>query len=107
MPAQSKSKTPSLRTLRRRFLAEQKPVKDASQGKLSADERSKLFDLIDDAQSSNHRLLADSADLEEARAAFDVAKRNVEIAEADLANTRAENQRIHAEMAPLFHRLTA
>ncbi len=73
---------------------------------LNAAERSELFDLIDDAHSSNHRLLTDSRELEEARDAFAIAKVNLEIAEADLVNERAENQRIHAKLAPLFHRLT-
>jgi len=105
MPA--KSKTPSLRTLRRRFLAEQKPVKDAPAEPLSHNERCELLNHIDDACSSNRRLVENSKDLEDARHAFAIAKTNLEIAEADLAQERVSNQQIHAAMAPLFHRLTA
>lgn len=107
MPAKPKSKTPSLRTLRRRFLAKQKPVKEAPAQPLCHNERCTLLDLIDDAHASNRRLVEDSRELDEARDAFAIAKTNLEIAEADLANERATNQRLHAEMAPLFHRLTA
>lgn len=107
MPAKSKSKTPSLRTLRRRFLAEQKVVNDAPAQPLCHNERCTLLDLIDEAHASNRLLVEDSRDLDEARDAFAIAKTNLEIAEADLANERATNQRLHAEMAPLFHRLTA
>ncbi len=88
---------------RRKFLAAQK-VEPAEP--LDSSERAELFDLIDAAYQSNHRLLANSRELEETRTAFDLAKKNLEIAEADMANERAENQRIQTRMAPLFHRLT-
>ncbi len=80
---------------------------DAPAEKLSDEEYSYLYDLINDAHSSNHRLVKDSSELDAARDAFAVAKSNLEIAEADLAKERDTNQRIHVEMAPLFHRLTA
>lgn len=105
--AKPKSKAPSQRSLRRKFLAEQKPTAQAPLQRLSDEESTRLYDLIDDANESNHRLLRHASSLDAARDALDQAKKNVEEAEATLAATRAENQRIHAEMAPLFHRLPA
>ena len=105
MPA--KSKTPRLQSLRRKFIAEQSATVKAPQERLSDEESTRLYDLIDDAKESNHRLLRHAASLDACRDAFEQAKINVETAEAELAETRAENQRIHAEMAPLFHRLPA
>ena len=104
MPAKPKriSNRRALASARRYFLAEPKPMPEP----LSSTERSELFDLMDDAHASNHRLLNADRELIEARDAFAVAKGNLEIAEADLAHERAENQRLHAKLAPLFHRLT-
>lgn len=92
---------------RRSFSSELKAANKAPAGKLSEDEESKLYDLIDNAHSSNRRLVEGSRELDEARNAYKVACIDLKIAEESLAQERAANQRIHAEMASLFHRLTA
>ena len=101
-PRKRPSNRTALTKARRAFLAEQQPTVAEP---LTPAERSELFYLIDDSHSSNHRLLTDSRELEEARAAFEVARVNLEIAETGLAQEHAESQRLHTKMAPLLHRL--
>ena len=101
-PRKSPSNRSAIAKARRSFLTEQQSTVAEP---LTPSERSELFDLIDDSHSSNHRLLNDARELEEARAAFEVARVNLEIAETGLAQEHAESQRLHTKMAPLLHRL--
>ena len=107
MKAKTKSKTPSVQSLRRKFIAEQQPTTEAPLKRLSDEERARFYDLIDEAHQSNNLLLLHASSLEVGRDALELAKQKLEASVTEMAAVRAENQLIHAEMAPLFHRLTA
>ena len=72
---------------------------------LTHNERSALFDLIDMAHKTNHQLLDAGRELEIARDAMEEAQKNLELAEGRMRAVRAENSAIHADLAPLLHRL--
>lgn len=90
-------KSPSLRTLRRQFLAAQK-VEPVSDQPLSPEELENARNLIHEAHKSNILLVDAGAELQAARAAVQQAK-------ANLTEARNTNSRIHAELAPLLKRL--
>lgn len=67
---------------------------------LTPEEGELLHKLVDAAAIHNH-------DLVRAGIALDEARKRLREAESEYAEERAENQRIHAELAPLLHRLPA
>ncbi len=92
-----KSKIPSLRTLRRQFLAAQKPTATSL---LTEEEYARLEALISEAGDSN---------IDVYNAAREVGKLRLQLdsAEGELSRARQQNCKIHTEMAPLFQRLPA
>jgi hypothetical protein len=88
-------KAASSRTLRRQFLAALKP---SASEPLSLEEHQKLHELVEIANKSNHELVEHGFKVNQCR-------EMLKEAEAKLAATRKENQAIHADIAPLFHRL--
>lgn len=95
MPKPTAQKSPSVRTLRRRFLSEQKPTIGAP---LTPEELKKLRELTDAAAKSNLMLIEAGERVLHIRCALSGA-------EADYSTVRASNQKLHAEIAPLLHRL--
>lgn len=91
----STKKSPSLRTLCRQFLAALKPTANAP---LSPEEFKKLHDLVEQATKSNHDLIGCGEFVNKIRCALSAA-------EADLITSRTDNQKLHAEIAPLLNRL--
>jgi hypothetical protein len=67
---------------------------------LTAEERENALTLTHEAYKSNLSLI-------EAGTALDAAHREVGAAELNLRLVRADNRRLHAELAPLLHRLPA
>lgn len=78
---------------------------DAPFGPLSVDERSKLFDLIEEASASNHDLLDAGRGVDEARENLSQAAKRLKEAEERMVKARQENSSIHALMDPLLRRL--
>lgn len=94
-PKTAPRKAPSVSTLRRRFLAEQKVT---DEGPLSGEEIKRLHELTEAASKSNHRLIDAGERLNNIRCAQCAA-------EMEFADTLKENHAIHGEIAPLLHRL--
>jgi crotonobetainyl-CoA:carnitine CoA-transferase CaiB-like acyl-CoA transferase len=96
-------KTRSQRTAKprkpRKLIADVQPLTEA--------EHDTLHDLIAEACASNHTLAHAGHDLEQARVAMTNAAHAQDAAHKSMAEAREESVRVHAQIAPLLHRLPA
>ena len=95
-------KSPSLRTLRRKFLAEQK-VENAEP--LNSNEYNDLYNKMEALEASNLVLIQASQALDELRGELIEAELALAEAETELRAAREQNQTALREVAPLLNRL--
>jgi|GEM_PF-2826353 len=95
-------KEPSLRTLRRRFLAEQKTV---NLDPLRPDEYTELHAKMERLQESNHELLIASLGVDQCRTDLIETELALQEAEDHLRGVKEEHQTAMREIAPLLNRL--
>ena len=98
----SAKKSPSLRTLRRKFLAEQKIVPSDP---LRPDEYEELQGKMGRLATLNDSLIKYSQDVDERRVELLAAEAALHQAEADLRALKEEHQTAMREAAPLLNRL--
>jgi len=95
-PRKRPSNGSALIKARQSFLDEQKPVP----GPLTLEETQRLHEMVEAASKSNHALIESGFRVQNLR-------ESLVIAETEHANQRHENEKLHAAMAPLLHRLPA